>query len=131
VEGMIRVAINGFGRIGRNTLRAALGHSKYGKNLTYGRTIKLTPEEIKYSLDILHDQQAKEIIDKKRSSIIKVLDKYLANNPDVKGISINSFDNTILLNYGIEKDSLEKILILYGSWYFKKSPNMKFCISLL
>jgi glyceraldehyde-3-phosphate dehydrogenase type I len=28
---MIRVAINGFGRIGRNTLRAALGHSKYGK----------------------------------------------------------------------------------------------------
>jgi len=28
---MIRVAINGFGRIGRNTLRAALGHSQYGK----------------------------------------------------------------------------------------------------
>jgi glyceraldehyde 3-phosphate dehydrogenase len=28
---MIRVAINGFGRIGRNTLRAALGHSLYGK----------------------------------------------------------------------------------------------------
>jgi glyceraldehyde-3-phosphate dehydrogenase type I len=31
VEGMIRVAINGFGRIGRNVLRAALGHSQYGK----------------------------------------------------------------------------------------------------
>jgi glyceraldehyde 3-phosphate dehydrogenase len=29
VEGMIRVAINGFGRIGRNVLRAALGHSQY------------------------------------------------------------------------------------------------------
>lgn len=28
---MIRVAINGFGRIGRNVLRAALGHSKYLK----------------------------------------------------------------------------------------------------
>ena len=28
---MIRVAINGFGRIGRNALRAALGHSQYGK----------------------------------------------------------------------------------------------------
>ncbi len=28
---MIRVGINGFGRIGRNTLRAALGHSQYGK----------------------------------------------------------------------------------------------------
>jgi glyceraldehyde-3-phosphate dehydrogenase type I len=28
---MIRVAINGFGRIGRNVLRAALGHSQYGK----------------------------------------------------------------------------------------------------
>jgi len=28
---MIRVAINGFGRIGRNTLRAAVGHSQYGK----------------------------------------------------------------------------------------------------
>jgi glyceraldehyde 3-phosphate dehydrogenase len=27
---MIKVAINGFGRIGRNTLRAALGHSQYG-----------------------------------------------------------------------------------------------------
>jgi glyceraldehyde 3-phosphate dehydrogenase len=31
VEGMIRVAINGFGRIGRNVLRASLGHSQYGK----------------------------------------------------------------------------------------------------
>jgi glyceraldehyde 3-phosphate dehydrogenase len=29
---MIRVAINGFGRIGRNVLRAAYGHSLYGKN---------------------------------------------------------------------------------------------------
>ena len=28
---MIRVAINGFGRIGRNTLRASLSHSQYGK----------------------------------------------------------------------------------------------------
>ena len=28
---MIRVAINGFGRIGRNVLRAAFGHSQYGK----------------------------------------------------------------------------------------------------
>ena len=28
---MIRVGINGFGRIGRNALRAALGHSQYGK----------------------------------------------------------------------------------------------------
>ena len=31
MDGMIRVAINGFGRIGRNTLRAALGHSQYRK----------------------------------------------------------------------------------------------------
>lgn len=28
---MIRVAINGFGRIGRNVLRAAFGHSQYGE----------------------------------------------------------------------------------------------------
>jgi len=28
---MIRVAINGFGRIGRNVLRASVGHSQYGK----------------------------------------------------------------------------------------------------
>jgi len=28
---LIQVAINGFGRIGRNTLRAALEHSQYGK----------------------------------------------------------------------------------------------------
>ncbi|HID25724.1 MAG TPA: type I glyceraldehyde-3-phosphate dehydrogenase, partial [Thermoplasmata archaeon] len=28
---MIRVAINGFGRIGRNTLRAALQHPGYNK----------------------------------------------------------------------------------------------------
>lgn len=28
---MIKVGINGFGRIGRNVLRAALGHSQYGK----------------------------------------------------------------------------------------------------
>ena len=31
VEGMIRVGINGFGRIGRNVLRASLNHSQYGK----------------------------------------------------------------------------------------------------
>lgn len=31
MDGMIRVAINGFGRIGRNTLRATLGHSQYRK----------------------------------------------------------------------------------------------------
>jgi glyceraldehyde 3-phosphate dehydrogenase len=31
VEGMIRVSINGFGRIGRNVLRAAFSHSQYGK----------------------------------------------------------------------------------------------------
>jgi len=30
-DGMIRVAVNGFGRIGRNTLRAAISHSQYGK----------------------------------------------------------------------------------------------------
>ena len=29
---MIRVGINGFGRIGRNTVRAALGHLQYGKD---------------------------------------------------------------------------------------------------
>ncbi|MCK4333099.1 MAG: type I glyceraldehyde-3-phosphate dehydrogenase, partial [Thermoplasmatales archaeon] len=28
---MIRIAINGFGRIGRNVLRCALQHSQYGK----------------------------------------------------------------------------------------------------
>ena len=31
VEGMIRVGVNGFGRIGRNVFRAALGHSNYGE----------------------------------------------------------------------------------------------------
>ncbi len=31
MEKMIRVAINGFGRIGRNVLRAAFQHSQYGK----------------------------------------------------------------------------------------------------
>jgi glyceraldehyde 3-phosphate dehydrogenase len=31
MEKMIRVAINGFGRIGRNVLRAAVQHSQYGK----------------------------------------------------------------------------------------------------
>ncbi|MCK5112540.1 MAG: type I glyceraldehyde-3-phosphate dehydrogenase, partial [Thermoplasmatales archaeon] len=28
---MIRIVINGFGRIGRNFLRSALQHSQYGK----------------------------------------------------------------------------------------------------
>jgi len=31
VDGMIGIGINGFGRIGRNVLRAALQHSQYGK----------------------------------------------------------------------------------------------------
>ena len=28
---MIRIGVNGFGRIGRNVLRAAMQHSQYGK----------------------------------------------------------------------------------------------------
>ena len=32
MDGMIRVAINGFGRIGRNVLRASVQHSEWEKN---------------------------------------------------------------------------------------------------
>jgi len=43
---MIRVGINGFGRIGRNVLRAALQHSQYGKEFEIIATNDLGNTEI-------------------------------------------------------------------------------------
>ncbi|MDH7517923.1 MAG: type I glyceraldehyde-3-phosphate dehydrogenase [Candidatus Thermoplasmatota archaeon] len=43
---MIRIAINGFGRIGRNVLRAALQHSQYGKKFEVVAVNDLSNTEI-------------------------------------------------------------------------------------
>jgi len=88
--------------------------SKYKENLKWGRTIQLTKEEKEFCFDVLHDIKAKSIIDKRRNELIDAIDNFMNYNPDIRGISINSFDNTILFNYGIERDYLERLLYYMG-----------------
>jgi hypothetical protein len=87
---------------------------KYDKNLNFGRTIKLEPSEELFIKNILQDTRAKKIIDNNKSQLMEAIDNFMTYNPDIKGISINSFDNTILFNYGIGRKKLERLLYYMG-----------------
>lgn len=94
---------------------------KYDKHLNFGRTIKLDPSEELFIKNILQDTRAKRIIDNNKSELMEAIDTFMTYNPDIKGISINSFDNTILFNYGIERKKLERLLYYMGRGISKVS----------
>ncbi|MHA1830209.1 MAG: hypothetical protein ACTSWR_01600 [Candidatus Helarchaeota archaeon] len=95
--------------------------SKYKKNLSYGKTIKLSQDDRSFCSKILHDSLIKDYISQKRIMLIETLDLFINNNPEIRGISINSFDNTILFNYNIERTYLENLLYMMGSGITKVS----------
>ena len=87
---------------------------KYKKTVSIGKTVKLDRIENEFCWNILRDKQARDIIDKKRKVLIDAMDTFMNYNPDIRGVSINSFDNSILFNYGIERSHLEKLLYYMG-----------------
>ncbi|MBD3227332.1 MAG: hypothetical protein GF329_04015 [Candidatus Lokiarchaeota archaeon] len=95
--------------------------SKYKDNISYGKTVNLTTDETNFIFDILHDQHARDIIDSKRTELIAAMDEFVSYNVDIRGVSINSFDNTILFNYGIKRNELENLLYYMGRGISKVS----------
>ncbi|MHA1231428.1 MAG: hypothetical protein ACTSPQ_12340 [Candidatus Helarchaeota archaeon] len=95
--------------------------AKYKNELEYGKTIKLTQADISFIWNILQDQYAKSLLDERRSLLIEAIDNFVNYYPDIRGVSINSFDNTILFNYGIERSNLENLLYYMSSGITKVS----------
>ena len=79
---MIRVAINGFGRIGRNVLRAALGHSQYGKKFEIVAINDLGNTEI-----LAHLLKYDSIYGKFNGSIEAINDGIKVNGKTIKFLS--------------------------------------------
>ncbi|MHA1270339.1 MAG: hypothetical protein ACTSPY_11170 [Candidatus Helarchaeota archaeon] len=98
--------------------RVLFGYKEY---LSYGKTIKLTDEDEAFCWNIIHDQQVRKHIESKRNILIEKFDDFMNYNPDIRGLAINSFDNTILFNYGVERSHLEDLLYYMGSGITKVS----------
>ena len=81
----VRVAINGFGRIGRNTLRAALGHSQYGKKFEIGKGVGKAKEVIRKHVEFLdvdrplYDDHNKMMALVKSCEILEEVEKVVGN----------------------------------------------------
>lgn len=85
------------------------------KCLTSGNVFTLTNEEETFIERILFDMDARELIDKKQDQIVSTfieLEKIFQE--DIRGFSINSFDNSILFAYGIEIQDLKNLLCHMG-----------------
>ncbi|MHA1253313.1 MAG: hypothetical protein ACTSRP_25255 [Candidatus Helarchaeota archaeon] len=82
---------------------------KYEDEISKGKVVKLTSEEIKLIEDILKDQSQKSVINSLKNQLNLSIDELISLGTDTQiyGISINSFDNTILYSFGIEFSSLE------------------------
>jgi len=85
------------------------------KNLTAGNIFTFTQEEETFIERILFDMDARELIDKKRDQIVSAfIDIEKIFQEDIRGFSINSFDNSILFAYGIEMQDLANLLCNMG-----------------
>ena len=85
------------------------------KGLISGNVFTLTNEEETFIERILFDMDARELIDRKQDQIISAfieLEKMFQE--DIRGFSINSFDNSILFAYGIEIQDLKNLLCNMG-----------------
>lgn len=84
-------------------------------DLTAGNVFTLTMDEEAFIERILFDKDAKTLIEKKKNKIISVLNQIeKAYSEDIRGFSINSFDNSILFSYGIELPDLQNLLCHMG-----------------
>jgi hypothetical protein len=85
------------------------------KDLAAGNVFTLAKDEEAFIERILFDTDAKTLIEKKKNKIISVFNQIEeAYSGDVRGFSINSFDNSILFSYGIELPELQNLLCHMG-----------------
>ncbi len=85
---------------------------RYTSQIEKGLTIKLTESEIKLIENILKDNFQKFAVLSIKNYLNSAIDELISLGGDsqICGISINSFDNTILYSFGIEYSSLELFL---------------------
>lgn len=87
---------------------------KYEEDVSNNITIKLTPEEEVLIEDILRDHYQKSVIQNMKNQLNLFIDELISSQSDddhrVYGISINSFDNSILYSYGVEYSTFELFL---------------------
>ncbi len=85
------------------------------RDLSAGNIFTLTNEEEAFIERILFDTDAKTLIERKKDQIISVFNEIKKAYPDdIRGFSINSFDNSILLSYDIEIPVLQDLLCHMG-----------------
>jgi hypothetical protein len=86
---------------------------KYEQAVRNKVTIKLDPEEEVLIEDILRDHYQKSVIQNMKNQLNLSIDELISQADDnyrIYGISINSFDNSILYSYGVEYSTFELFL---------------------
>ena len=83
---------------------------KYEPDIKVGKTPRLTDEEVVYIGDILQDLYIKALVAENKENIDQILGKFFLDHMGIYGISINSFDNSILYYSGISEDSFKLYL---------------------
>ncbi len=85
-------------------------------SLRSGNVFTLAGVEEMFIEDILFDKIARLLVGEKKEEIINALldiEKYYYQE-EIRGFSINSFDNSIIFNYGIEYKELQDLLCNMG-----------------
>ncbi|NVM29797.1 MAG: hypothetical protein HWN65_13215 [Candidatus Helarchaeota archaeon] len=88
----------------------------------------ITPEEEMYIEDILFDKVARILIEERKEQIISVLED-LENHfaqEEIRGFSINSFDNSIIFTYHIDEQELENLLCNMGKGGYVKDWEVQY-----
>lgn len=79
----------------------------YEPQIKAGKIPHLTNEEKVYISDTLQDVYLKSLVASKKEEIDQALGKFFLNHMGIYGVSINSFDNSILYYSGISEDSFK------------------------
>lgn len=88
---------------------------KYVKNIRQGLVKELEEEDQRFIKDILLDRFLRERINRNKDELELQIQNFLFNTAEeIHGISINSFDNSILYSYRIERERLEYMLFDMG-----------------
>jgi len=83
---------------------------QYEPQIKAGKIPHLNDEEKVHIADILQDLYIKALVASNKEEIDKTLGKFFLNHIGIYGISINSFDNSILYFSGISEDSFKLYL---------------------
>ncbi len=88
---------------------------KYVDDLRRGHLVPLQKEDQKFIRDILLDRFLRQRIQKNKEELEFKIQKFLYDTAEeIYGISINSFDNSILYSYRIDRKQLEYMLFDMG-----------------